>query len=103
MITSALSFTGLAALPLALALTLTPAVAAADPSDWPQPGSQPADAILMQLERLGYAVGINWINNGEGVPLARCQVSGYHAPGRADGVDPAATTVYMDVVCPDED
>ena len=78
-------------------------VATADPGDWPAPGSAPADTILMTLERQGYAVGINWVNNGGGVPLARCQVSGSHAPGRTDGVDPAATTVYVDVVCPDED
>jgi hypothetical protein len=48
-------------------------------------------------------VGINWINGRDGAPLSRCQVTGYHAPGRTDGVDPAATTVYMDVSCPYED
>ena len=48
-------------------------------------------------------MGISWVNSGRGVPLSRCQVSGYHAPGQGDGVDPTATTVYMDVVCPDED
>ena len=57
----------------------------------------------MQLERDGYAVGINWTNAGAGVPLSRCQVTGYHSPGRTDGLDPSALTVYMDVVCPDED
>ena len=86
----------------ALATALPPA-AAADPSEWPQPGSQPADVILRELESTGHTVGINWINNGKGVPLARCQVSGYHAPGVTDPTDPAATTVYLDVVCPDED
>ena len=49
---------------------------------------------------MGYEVSFNWINNGVGVPLARCQVSGYHAPGTGD---PSSTTVYLDVVCPDED
>jgi hypothetical protein len=91
-----------AGLAVAAAVGFAPA-ANADPSEWPAPGSQPADVILMQLERDGYAVGINWINGRDGAPLSRCQVTGYHAPGRTDGVDPAATTVYMDVSCPYED
>jgi hypothetical protein len=86
-----------------LATALSPVAAAADPSEWPQPGSQPADVILRELESTGYNVGINWTNNGKGVPLARCQVSGYHAPGVIDAADPAFTTIYVDVVCPDED
>jgi hypothetical protein len=77
--------------------------AAADPSEWPQPGSQPADAILMQLERMGYAVGINWIDGGQGEPLSQCRVTGYHAPGSTSETDPASTTVYMDVICPFDD
>ena len=84
-------------------LLLTAPPVHADPSQWPTPGTQPADAILFELERQGYAVGINWVNNGQGAALTRCKVTGYHAPGRAGGIDPAATTVYMDVVCPDED
>ena len=91
--------TTLAAPVLAVLMSVTPAPIA-DPSDWPVPGSQPADVILMDLEDRGYTVGINWVNNGKGVPLARCQVAGYHAAG---GDDPASTTVYVDVVCPDED
>ena len=70
--------------------------AAADPSQFPQPGSQPADVIAAELQRLGYVVAINWINNANGEPLSRCKVTGYQAPG-------SATTVYMDVVCPDGD
>lgn len=92
----------LTAVMTALTLALSP-TASADPSNWPQPGSQPADVILRDLEGQGFEVAINWINNGKGVPLARCQVSGYHAPGMIDEIDPASTTVYMDVVCPDED
>ena len=84
---------------VALAIAGAP-IATADPSQWPQPGSQPADAIARSLESMGYEVSFNWINNGVGVPLARCQVSGYHAPGTGD---PSSTTVYLDVVCPDED
>ena len=75
----------------------------AEPSDFPQPGSQPADAILMELEGLGYAVGINWLNGREGEPLSQCQVTGYHAPDRSGGQDPTSLTVYLDVVCPDGD
>ena len=77
--------------------------AAADPSEWPQPGSQPADAILMQLEQLGYAVGINWIDGGQGEPLSQCRVTAYHAPGSASETDPASMTVYVDVICPHDD
>ena len=78
------------------ALCLAPTAGAADTSDFPVPGSQPANVIADQLQGMGYSVTINWINNGIGVPLARCQVAGYHSPGSAE-------TVYMDVVCPDED
>jgi len=77
--------------------------AVADPSEWPQPGSQPADVILMQLERTGYAVGINWIDGGQGEPLSQCRVTGYHAPGSTSESDPASMTVYMDVICPHDD
>lgn len=84
----------------ALTITTSPA-AHAESVTWPQPGSQPADTILSQIQGMGYRVGINWVNNGVGVPLSRCTVSGYHAPGRTD--DPATATVYVDVVCPDED
>ena len=80
----------------AAALCFASPALAADPSDWPMPGSQPADVIQAHLESVGYDVVINWINNGMGVPLARCKVTGYHAPG-------SATTVYMDVLCHDED
>jgi hypothetical protein len=78
------------------AVCLAPPAGAADTTDWPQPGSQPADVIKSELQSMGYDVAINWVNNGMGVPLARCHVTGYH--GRGD-----VTTVYMDVVCPDED
>jgi hypothetical protein len=77
--------------------------ATADPSEWPQPGSQPADAILMQLERMGYAVGINWIDGGQGESLSQCRVTAYHAPGATSETDPASITVYMDVICPHDD
>lgn len=88
-------YSALAAL-IAAGVCLASPAAAADPQDWPDPGSQPADVIKAELQRMGYTVAINWVNNGIGVPLARCQVSGYHGRG-------AVTTVYMDVVCPDED
>ncbi len=77
--------------------------AAADPSEWPQPGSQTADATLMQLESMGYAVGINWLDGGQGEPLSQCRVTGYHAPGSSSETDPASMTVYMDVICPYDD
>lgn len=81
------------------ALCFAPIASAADTSDFPVPGSAPADVILSQLQGMGHSVTINWMNNGVGVPLARCQVAGYHAPGSGD----APGAVYLDVVCPDED
>jgi len=77
------------------------AIAAADPGDWPAPGSQPASDTLMELERQGYAVGINWLDGSKSVPLSRCRVTGYHAP--AGDAGPQTGTVYMDVICPYED
>lgn len=92
-----------AALPAALlgtAIYLAPAAVAADTSDFPVPGSQPANVILNDLHSMGYSVAINWINHGVGVPLNRCQVTGYHAPGWNA---PSQTTVYVDVACPTSD
>jgi len=77
------------------------AIAAADPGDWPAPGSQPASDTLMELERQGYAVGINWLDGSKSVPLSRCRVTAYHAP--AGDAGPQTGTVYMDVICPYED
>lgn len=85
------------------AVMAAPATAVADPAEWPSPGSQPASDTLQALERLGYAVGINWLDGSKAVPLERCRVTGYHAPNRSGDTDPAATTVYMDVICPYED
>ena len=78
-----------------------PVTATADPN-WPQPGSEPADATLDHLETMGYTVGINWVNGRGSSPLSACRVTGYHSPDRSGGVDPSSMTVYMDVVCPDE-
>ncbi len=82
------------------AFLLAPAATAADVSAFPDPGSQPASVILNELQSTGYSVAINWVNHGVGVPLNRCQVTGYHAPGWNA---PSQTTVYMDVVCPTAD
>ena len=82
------------------AVAAAPATVAADPGEWPSPGSQPASDTLQELERLGYAVGINWLDGSKAVPLERCRVTGYHAPNRSGGTDPASTTVSMDVICP---
>ena len=57
----------------ALATALPPA-AAADPSEWPQPGSQPADVILRELESTGHTAGFLAIGlavgGGRPVPIA---------------------------------
>lgn len=79
------------------ALALAPVASAADVSDFPVPGSQPADVVYNQLKGMGYSVAINWTNGGASTGLGRCKVTGYHAPG------PANTKVYMDVACPTED
>lgn len=82
------------------AFLMAPTALAADVDAFPDPGSQPASVILNELQGMGYSVAINWLNHGVGVPLNRCQVTGYHAPGWNA---PAQTTVYMDVVCPTAD
>ena len=88
--------TAISAALITAAFYLAPTAGAAGAGDFPVPGSQPANVILDQLQGMGYSVTINWMNNGIGVPLARCQVAGYHSPGSAE-------IVYVDVVCPDED
>ncbi|MFM8530467.1 MAG: hypothetical protein ACKOD2_12500, partial [Ilumatobacteraceae bacterium] len=47
------------------AVIAAPATAVADPAEGPSPGSQPARATLLELERLGYAVGINWLDGSK--------------------------------------
>ena len=75
------------------ALFLAPVASAADISNFPVPGSQPADVVYNQLKAMGYSVAINWTSANSGTQLSLCKVSGYHAPGAAN------TKVYMDVVC----
>ena len=82
------------------ALLLAPTAGAADTSNFPVPGSQPANVILDELRTMGYSVAVNGANQGGGAALSRCQVTGYHAPG---WYEPSQATVYVDVLCPASD
>ena len=86
---------------LAAAMALAPTVAA-EPAPT-LPGSGPADQIIGELEALGYAVSINWTNGRDSSPqLSRCRVTAFHNPDRSGQSAPQGSTVYVDVLCPDE-
>lgn len=87
---------------LAATMTVTPPLAAADPADWPEPGSGPASASVDYVLAQGYAVAINWVNGNSSVPLSRCRVTGYHQPERSAMEPRDSTIVHVDVLCPDD-
>ena len=67
------------------------------------PGSGPADLIVNELQALGYTVSINWTNGQDSSPpLSGCRVISFHNPDRSGQSAPQGTTVYVDVVCPNE-
>ena len=88
---------------LGASMALAP-IAAAEPAPPPPPaGSGPADLIIGEIEALGYQVAINWVNGKDSTPqLSRCRVLAFHNPDRSAGPAQAGTTVYVDVLCPDE-
>lgn len=94
------------AAPLALtligaALSVAPAATAEPPPVLP--GSGPADQIVNELQALGYTVSINWTNGQDSSPpLSGCRVISFHNPDRSGQSAPQDTTIYVDVVCPNE-
>lgn len=88
---------------LATSIWLAPNASAEPSPPVPQPGSGPADAIIGEIEALGYAVAINWVNGRDSTPqLSRCRVVAFHNPDRSSGPVQQGATVYVDVLCPDE-
>ena len=74
----------------------------ADPI-WPVAGAESARDTIADLEAQGYDVAINWVNGYSRAPLSQCRVSDIHNPDRSGERPHALTTVYVDVVCPNED
>jgi hypothetical protein len=50
-----------------------------------------------------YNVGINWINGNTNASLSDCAVSAIHNRDSSLGPPATFTTVYIDVVCPNND
>ena len=59
--------------------------------------------IVNELQALGYTVSINWTNGQDSSPpLSGCRVISFHNPDRSGTSAPQGTTVYVDVLCPNE-
>jgi hypothetical protein len=71
----------------------------------PPVSGQSASDVIRELEDQGYNVGINWVNGNTNAPLSECAVSAVHNPDHSPDSPPPATftTVYVDVVCPNND
>ena len=89
---------GFAALMVGMAIGAAP-MATSDPT----PGTQTADLIIHELNSEGYTVSINWTNGQDSSPpLSGCRVISFHNPDRSGTSAPQGTTVYVDVLCPNE-
>ncbi|MBV9089195.1 MAG: hypothetical protein JO044_04710 [Mycobacteriaceae bacterium] len=91
----------LAAAGTAASILVAP-LAGADPV-WPVAGAESASDTIADLQAQGYDVQINWVTGYSRAPLSRCSVSGINNPDRSPGSDKTLTTVYVDVVCPNDD
>jgi hypothetical protein len=69
----------------------------------PPVSGQSASDVIRELEDQGYNVGINWVNGNTNAPLSECAVSAVHNPDSAPPPPATFTTVYVDVVCPNND
>jgi hypothetical protein len=69
----------------------------------PPVSGQSAHDVVRELEAQGYNVGINWINGNTNASLSDCAVSAIHNPDSSPGPPATFTTVYIDVVCPNND
>ncbi|MGW4101019.1 hypothetical protein [Mycobacterium sp. NPDC004974] len=68
----------------------------------PTAGTRSAADTINDLTAKGYNVQINWVSGVSSEPLTRCRATAVHNPDRSPGTDPANTTVYVDVSCPNE-
>jgi hypothetical protein len=82
----------------ATAIAAAPIAAAS--TDLPTPGAGPASEAIDQLQAQGFTVSINWLEGHPNVPLRECRVTSVNDPSSSPVTDPALTTVYVDVVCP---
>ncbi len=69
----------------------------------PPASGESAHDVVRDLEAQGYDVGINWINGNTTASLSECAVSAIHNPDSTPGPPATFTTVYIDVVCPNND
>ena len=93
-------------LPASVALVLSASPFAPHASAEPLPptmGSQPASAVVDDLEAQGYNVQINWTTGYDTKPLSQCWVTGVNNPGSMPPSEDTFTTVYVDVACPNGD
>ncbi|MGX9791126.1 hypothetical protein [Mycobacterium sp. MMS18-G62] len=81
----------------AMAIATAPIAAAS--TDLPTPGAGPASEAIDQLQAQGFTVSINWLEGHPNVPLRECHITSVNDPSRSVD-DPALTTVYVDVACP---
>jgi hypothetical protein len=69
----------------------------------PPVSGQSASDVIRELEDQGYNVGINWVNGNTTAQLSECAVSAVHNPDSGPPPPATFTTVYVDVVCPNND
>lgn len=69
----------------------------------PPVSGQSASDVIRDLEAAGYNVGINWVNGNTTAQLSECAVSAVHNPDSGPPPPATFTTVYVDVVCPNND
>lgn len=69
----------------------------------PPASGESARDVVRDLEAQGYNVGINWVNGNTNASLSECAVSAIHNPDSSPGPPATFTTVYIDVVCPNND
>jgi hypothetical protein len=81
------------------------AVAPIAAADWNPPVADDgsASATIADLQAQGYSVQINWIRGTSRVPLSYCSVTGIHNPDSSAASRDTLTTVYVDVLCPDDE
>lgn len=58
---------------------------------------------IADLQAQGYGVQINWVTGYSRAPRSRCSVAGIHNPDRSAASEKTPTTIYVDVVCPNDD
>jgi hypothetical protein len=90
---------GLPAFGAAGLIALAPS-AVAD-SVFPAAGDESASATINDLRATGYDVRVNFLDGTPNVPLYECQVNDINNPS-APNVPPSKTTVYVNILCPND-